>query len=90
MCPEAYYLNQFLKCCCNQCNHNNFISLCKAENGVLVTKALINVTNLPLSTNTVHQYLKKAGIKDVVKYKHPLLSPKYSKVCLDFAYTHKN
>ena len=43
----------------------------KAENAVQVTKALTNIINKPLSANTVCLHLKKAGMKAVVKSKHP-------------------
>ena len=62
----------------------------KAENAVQVTKPLSNIINQPFSANTVHLHLKKAGIKAVVKSKHPLLSARYHKAHMDFACTHKN
>ena len=61
----------------------------KAENAVQVTKALTNIINQPLSANTVHLHLKKAGMKAVVKSKHPLRSARHHKARLDFAYAHK-
>ena len=68
----------------------HLISSGKAENAVQVTKALTNVVNQPLSATTVHQHLKKTGMKAVVKSKHPLLSAKHYKACLDYAYAHKD
>ncbi|KIK29003.1 hypothetical protein PISMIDRAFT_81649, partial [Pisolithus microcarpus 441] len=62
----------------------------KAENAVQVTKSLSNIINQSLSANTVHLHLKKSGVKAVVKTKHPILSAKHHKACLDFAYTHKD
>ena len=38
----------------------------------------------------VHLHLKKAGMKSVVKSKHPLLSARHHKAHLDFAYAHKD
>ena len=62
----------------------------KAENAVQVTKVLFNIMNQPLSTNTVHLHLKKAGMKAVVKSKHLLLSARYCNACMDFACVHKD
>ena len=41
----------------------------KAENAVQVTKALSTITNHSLHPNTIHNHLKKAEIKAVVKQK---------------------
>ena len=43
----------------------------KAENAVQVTKSLKNITNQSLSPTTVQRYLKKAGMKAVIKKKMP-------------------
>ena len=69
---------------------SRLISSGKAENVVQVTKALTNVVNKPLSTTTVHWYLKKTGMKAVVKSKCPLLSNKHHKAGLDFANAYKD
>ena len=58
----------------------------KAENVVQVSKTLTNITKQPLSANTVCLHLKKAGIKAVVKSKHPLISARHCKAHLDFDY----
>jgi hypothetical protein len=50
-----------------------FIALWMAENAVQVTKTLNNITNQSLSTSTAHLHIKKAGMKAVVKSKHPFL-----------------
>ena len=68
----------------------HLISTGRAETAVQVTKALTNIINHPLSANTVHQHLKKAGMKAVVKSKCPVLTAKHCKACLDFAYAHKD
>jgi IS30 family transposase len=68
----------------------HLISTCKGENAVQVTKALTNIINQPLHPNTVHQHLKKSGMKAVVKSKHPLLSVRHRKAQLDFTYAHKD
>jgi hypothetical protein len=68
----------------------HLITSYKAENAVQVTKTLCNIINQPLSLNTVHQHLKKSGMKSVVKKKCPLLSAKHYKAHLDFAYAHKD
>ena len=62
----------------------------QAENTVQVTKALVNITNQPLSASTVHTHLKKSGMKVVVKSKYPLLFVKHCKAHLDFAYAHED
>ena len=67
-----------------------FISAHKAETAVEVTKTLSNITKQPLHPWTTHQYLKKAGMKAVIKSKHSLLSVEYCKAHLDFAYTHND
>ena len=74
----------------NICHAQHLISTDRAETAVQVTKALTNIINQPLSANTVCQHLKKAGMKAVVKSKRPLLTAKHYKVCLDFAYAHKD
>ena len=66
------------------------ISSGKAENAVQVTKALTNIVNQPLSTSIVHRQLRKTGMEAVVKSKRPLLSVKYRKTHLDFAYAYKD
>ena len=62
----------------------------KAENTVQVTKVLNNIIIQPLSTNTIHFHLKKAGMKSMVKSKCPLLSGRHCKAHLDYAYVHKD
>ena len=74
----------------NMCHAIHLISSEKAENAVQVTKALTNVVNQPLSATTVCQHLKKTGMKAIVKSKHPLLSVKHCKACLNYAYAHKD
>src|SRR5438445_13341192 len=69
----------------NICHAQYLINSGKAENAVQVTKALINITNQPLSASTVHLHLKNAGMKAVVKSKCPLLSARHHKAHLDFA-----
>ena len=49
-----------------------------------------NIINQPLSPSTTCLHLKKAGMKAVVKTKHPLLSARHRKVHLDFAHAHKD
>ncbi|KIK77158.1 hypothetical protein PAXRUDRAFT_87933, partial [Paxillus rubicundulus Ve08.2h10] len=74
----------------NVCHAIHLISTRKAENAVQITKTLTNIINQPLHYNTVHQALKKTGLKAVVKQKHPLLSAKHRKAWLDYAYAHKD
>jgi len=62
----------------------------KAENAVQVSRALQNITNQPISAQTVRRHLRKAGMKAVVKKKKPLLSKRHRKARLDFALAHKD
>jgi len=50
-----------------------------------VTKALQNVTNQSISSQTIHCNLKKSGLCLVVMRKQPLLKPHHGKEQLDFA-----
>jgi hypothetical protein len=45
----------------------------KADDTVQVTKALKDVTNQSISSQTVHHNLREFGLQPVVKRKHPLL-----------------
>src|SRR6266550_758463 len=74
----------------NICHAVHLITTRKAENAVQVTKSLKNITNQSLSPSTVCLHLKKAGMKAVVKTKHPLLSAKHRKACFDYAFAHKD
>ena len=74
----------------NICHAIHLIATYNAENAVQVTKALSNVINQPLYSNTIYHHLKKSGMKAVVKSKCPLLSTKHCKTCLDFAIAHKD
>jgi transposase len=62
----------------------------KAENAVQITKTLQDVKNQSISPQTIHHHLKKAGMKAVVKQKHPLLHKHHRKARLDFALAHKD
>ena len=55
------------------------------KNAVQVTKALKDVVNKPISTQTIQNGLKKVGMKAVVKKKRPRLTPHHRKERLDFA-----
>jgi hypothetical protein len=47
--------------------------MCKADNAVQVTKALEDVTNQSISSQTVRCNLREFGLQPVVKRKCPLL-----------------
>ena len=49
-------------------------------------------TTIPpsISTETIHRGLKKAGLKAVVKCKHPFLSKHHQRERLDFATSHQH
>ena len=66
----------------------HLISSGKAENTVQVTKALQDIKNKPISSQTMPFHLKKAGMKAVVKKKSPLLSKHHRKECMDFSLSH--
>ena len=68
----------------------HLITFGKVDNAVQVTRALTTIINQPLSANTVRLHLKNAGMKAVVKSKHPFLSTRHHKAHLDFAYAHKD
>ena len=74
----------------NICHAVHLITSQKAENAVQVTKTLRNIINQHLSPSTVCLYLKKTGMKAVVKSKRPFLSVRHHKAHLDFAYAHKD
>lgn len=68
----------------------HLISAGKVENAVQATRALQDIINQPLSAQTTRRYLKKAGMKAVVKKKRPLLSQRHRKERLDFAISHQD
>jgi hypothetical protein len=49
----------------------------KADNAVQVTKALKDVTNQSISSQTVHRNLREFGLQPVVKRKCPLLKARH-------------
>ena len=61
----------------------------QTENAAQVTRVLDNLTNKPLTSQTIRNYLKKAGFKTVVKKKKPVLSTKHQHERLDFAIAHQ-
>ena len=58
----------------NMCHALCLIHSGKANNATQVAQSLQSITNQSLSCETVCHHLKKAGMKAVVKKKHPLLS----------------
>ena len=66
----------------------HLISSGKAGTAVDVAKTLSNITNQPLSTQTVHHNLKIAGMRAVVK-KKPLLKQRHRKERMDLALAHQ-
>ena len=61
----------------------------RAENAVQIARALQDITNQPLSADTVHRGLKRAGMKAVVKKKKPVLTQRHRRARLDFALAHQ-
>jgi hypothetical protein len=66
------------------------ISSGKADTAVQVTRHLCDITNKSLSAETVHQHLKEAGMKAVVKMNKPLLTKHHMCERLDWAIAHKH
>ena len=56
----------------NMCHALRLIYSRRAENAVQIARALQDITNQPLSADTVHRGLKRAGMKAVVKKKKPV------------------
>src|SRR5882762_4540689 len=77
-------------CRCALCTTSYCITTRKAETAVQITKTLRGIKNMPLSSETVHWQLKKAGLKAVVKAKKPLLNKHHRREQLDFAIAHKD
>jgi len=61
------------------------IRMRKADNAVQVTKALQDVTNQSISSQTVRRNLKEIGLRPVVKRKRPLLSARHRRERLQWA-----
>lgn len=61
----------------------------RADTAVEVTQELRDITNKPLSTETVRRALRSAGFKATVKKKKPRLTKKQRKDRLDFAVAHQ-
>ena len=73
------------------CHAVHFIPSQKADNGAQVTRALCNITNQPLQSNTnTNRYYLKCGMKAVAKKKRLLLFAKYPKARLGFGCTNKD
>lgn len=62
----------------------------KVDNATEVAKTLQDITNQPLSAQTVRRELKKAGMKAVVKKRKPLLKPRHKRARLQWAEVHKH
>jgi len=60
----------------------------KAENASQVTQILQEITTQSLTPQTTRNYLKKAGMKAVVKAKKPQLTKRHRKERMDFALAH--
>ena len=61
------------------------IRMRKADNAVQVTKALKDVTNQSISSQTVRRNLKEIGLRPVVKRKRPLLTARHRRERLQWA-----
>jgi hypothetical protein len=57
----------------------------KADNAVQVTKALKDVTNQSISSQTVCRNLREFGLRPVVKRKHPLFKACHRRERLQWA-----
>ena len=65
------------------------IRMRKADNAVQVTKALRDITNQSISSQTVCRHLRKSGLRPVVKKKRPFLKPHQRRARLHFAQSHQ-
>jgi hypothetical protein len=63
----------------------HLIRMQKVDNAVQVTKSLQDITNLPLSSQTVRCALRTAGLRPVVKKKRPLLKATHRRERLQWA-----
>jgi transposase len=61
------------------------IRMRKADNAAQVTKALRNVINQPISSQTVRRNLREIGLRAVVKRKRPLLTQRHRRERLQWA-----
>lgn len=64
------------------------IRMGKVDNAVQVAKALQDVTNQPISAQTIRRQLKSKGMRPVVKRKRPLLKPHHRRARMEFAERH--
>ena len=55
-----------------------------------MSRELRDITNTPVSPQTVRRHLKQAGLKAVVKKKKPLLTARHRKNRLDYAIAHQD
>ncbi len=60
----------------------------KADTAVQVAQSLQSLTNQSISTQTIRNQLKRAGMKAVVKKKRPLLAARHRRERMDFAISH--
>jgi transposase len=92
-CPDLHRVSAGRPCKLTSANiryAQHLITSAKVENAAQVTRALCNITNNTLSSQTVRRALKKDGMKAVVKKKRPLLTKKHKRERLDFALAHKD
>ena len=68
----------------------HLLSTDRAESAVQVARHLRDITNTPLSPQTVRRHLKKAGLKAVVRKNKPLLTPRHRRNRLDYAIAHQD
>ena len=66
------------------------ISSGKAENAVQIARTLNDISNHPISVQTVRRSLKSAGLKALTKKKMPFLSKRHRRERMDFAVAHKD
>ena len=66
----------------------HIICMEKVDNAVEATEALQNITNTPISSQTVCHQLKARGMKAVVKRKRPLLKPYRRRARMEIAERH--
>ena len=62
----------------------------KADTAVQVARRLRDISNMPVSTQTIRNHLRRSGLKALVKKRKPLLTRKLMKDRLDFALAHQH
>ena len=74
----------------NICYATRLLATGKAENASQLAGTLRKLTSKSLTSQTIRNYLKRAGFRAVVKKKKPRLTKEHRKHRLDFAFAHQH